>query len=138
MSVLAGSTFFNAQCTIIVHSAQCTVAVELFWEPPRRQRRHPSEGGEFFNGGRFLGFARNGMGVRVRNERGKRGAFLCSVEIAASRFALLAMTRGAFAFLAMTPYSFRRNSNDRQQRGFYTPPLYFFSVSVSSNRNSCR
>ncbi|MDR1093261.1 MAG: hypothetical protein LBL66_03845 [Clostridiales bacterium] len=29
-------------------------------------------------------------------------AFLCLVEIAASRFALLAMTRGAFALLAMT------------------------------------
>ncbi|MDR1093936.1 MAG: hypothetical protein LBL66_07290 [Clostridiales bacterium] len=29
-------------------------------------------------------------------------AFLCLVEIAASRFALLAMTRGAFALLATT------------------------------------
>ncbi|MDR1093091.1 MAG: hypothetical protein LBL66_02970 [Clostridiales bacterium] len=31
-----------------------------------------------------------------------RGAFVCWVEIAASRFALLAMTGGAFALLAMT------------------------------------
>ncbi|MDR1094638.1 MAG: hypothetical protein LBL66_10885 [Clostridiales bacterium] len=54
------------------------------------------------------------------NERGKRGAFLCSVEIAASRFALLVMTRGAFALLVMTAYSFRYNSNDRYQRGLYT------------------
>jgi hypothetical protein len=30
------------------------------------------------------------------------GAFLCSVEIAASRFALLAMTTGAFALLAIS------------------------------------
>ncbi|MDR1092805.1 MAG: hypothetical protein LBL66_01490 [Clostridiales bacterium] len=41
------------------------------------------------------------------------------VEIAASRFALLAMTCGAFALLAMTPYSFRYNSNDT--RGVCAP-----------------
>ncbi|MDR1094288.1 MAG: hypothetical protein LBL66_09100 [Clostridiales bacterium] len=72
-----------------------------------------------------------GSGFRLRAERGSagysaqftvhspqfrsgtfaRGAFPCRVEIAASRFALLAMTCGAFALLAMTPYSFRCKSN---------------------------
>ncbi|MDR1094245.1 MAG: hypothetical protein LBL66_08880 [Clostridiales bacterium] len=53
------------------------------------------------------------MGLRIRNARGKRGAFLCSVEIAAlCASALLAMTTEAFALLTMTAYSFHRNSND--------------------------
>ncbi|MDR1094297.1 MAG: hypothetical protein LBL66_09150 [Clostridiales bacterium] len=50
------------------------------------------------------------------------GAFLCSVEIAASRFALLAMTNGVFlcsveiaasrfALLAMTNGAFRATNN---------------------------
>ncbi|MDR1093483.1 MAG: hypothetical protein LBL66_04970 [Clostridiales bacterium] len=51
----------SAQCTMHNYSPQCTVVIELFWEPPRRRWRHPSVGGEFFNGGRFLDCARNGI-----------------------------------------------------------------------------
>ncbi|MDR1093907.1 MAG: hypothetical protein LBL66_07145 [Clostridiales bacterium] len=45
--------------------------------------------------------------------RGARGVPLFGRDCRVARSALLAMTRGAFALLAMTPYSFRYKSNDR-------------------------
>ncbi|MDR1093380.1 MAG: hypothetical protein LBL66_04455 [Clostridiales bacterium] len=45
------------------------------------------------------------------------GRFLCLVEIAASRFALLAMTKGAFALFAMTSIAILHGiQNDRKAR----------------------
>ncbi|MDR1093181.1 MAG: hypothetical protein LBL66_03440 [Clostridiales bacterium] len=76
-----------------IHTAQCTIAVELFWEPPRRRWRHPSEGGEFLTVGDFSTTLEMTWVCAFGMREDCAWAFLCLVEIAASRFALLAMTK---------------------------------------------
>ncbi|MDR1093781.1 MAG: hypothetical protein LBL66_06500 [Clostridiales bacterium] len=51
----------------------------------------------------ILHCVQNDRELRIRNERGKRGAFLCFVEIAASRSRAPRNDTRAFALLAMTP-----------------------------------
>ncbi|MDR1094136.1 MAG: hypothetical protein LBL66_08325 [Clostridiales bacterium] len=59
----------------------------------------------------------------------KKARFVFGRDCRVARSALLAMTRGAFALLAMTAYSFRCTSNDRQQRCLFghSPFMDIFS-----------